>query len=140
MSNNAGINAVACLGAEGLIVCAGSDGTISFYNAEYNRVNYLNTGGSRVTYMTEATFMGKSLLFWSMDHFDPALGGEHVGVIQMIDVANLSTDPPRVTLMVFYLMYRNCFLWLLLCALSFSAERKRHAIYSSAVNFQVHRN
>ena len=99
--NNVTINAVALCNSH--IVCAGSDGTLTFYDAQYNRVHAMSTGGTCVKYLVAETFMGKDLLFWSMDVVIPTMGGVPVGVIQMMDFASLSVqaaDPPTITVMV----------------------------------------
>jgi hypothetical protein len=98
---NVHINAVALCNEH--IVCAGSDGSLSFYGPQYNLVHSLLTGGSCVKYLVAERFMEKNLLFWSMDVLIPTVGGVHVGVIQMMDFASLSvsaTDPPKVAVMV----------------------------------------
>lgn len=99
--NNVAINAVALCNDH--IVCAGSDGTLAFYDAEYRGVHVYPTGGSCIKYLVAETFMGKDLLFWSVDYLIPNMGGVPVGVIQMMDFASLSVpgvEPPTVTVMV----------------------------------------
>lgn len=95
------INAVALCNNH--IVCAGSDGSLTFYDAQYSQVHQMNTGGSSVKHLTAETFMGKDLIFWSMDVLMPALGGVPLGVVSMMDFASLATqsaNPPTVTAMV----------------------------------------
>jgi hypothetical protein len=99
--NNVSINSVALCSSH--IICAGSDGGLTFYDGQYNRVHAMSTGGSCVKHLVSDTFMGKDLLFWSMDVLIPTLGGVPVGVIQMMDFASLSdqaSNPPTVTVMV----------------------------------------
>ena len=95
------INAVAL--CNNLIICAGSDGSLAFYDLQYNQVHAMSTGGTCVKYLVAESFMGKELLFWSMDVLIPAAGGVHVGLIQMMDFASLSVttaDPPKIAVMV----------------------------------------
>lgn len=85
------------------IVCAGSDGNIYFYDAQFNRVHALPSGGTSVKHLVCEHFMQKDLLLWSMDVVMPTVGGVPVGVVQMMDFSSLvtqPTNPPIISVLV----------------------------------------